>query len=615
MENEIYNKNKASFMNFAKNKSEILEKLDGIKVENVGVENDIVAVEKDNRLWYLNSCYDSKECARIYASQYSDVKYNALLLVFGFGNGDYIRELLKQVNNKVVIIYEPDPQIFKAVMDTIDISDILEDSRVFMAVADVCYEYLKEYLITFVDYSNMKINVLLSLPQYNIIYGDEYKHFSEYYIEEASSVVFTRNTFYMYGKEFVQNALSTIPDAIRQYSVCQAKATIEKMDVEHTPAILVSAGPSLDKNVALLKEAKGKAFIMVVDTALKSVIRSGVMPDLTITIDSHKHITLFENSGFENVPMIVSLNSNPKIYPMHKAKRFYYCAGDEYLAYIYKDFKRNIIKLESGGSVANDAFSFLRYVGFKNIILIGQDLAYPNNQGHSKEAYDGNEKKIEYTDNGKYLYVEDIFGNQVLTEQNMDMYRKWFESQILRYKDLNVIDATEGGALIHGSTIMTLREALDKYCSEDIQIEGIFDNLQPVFDEQEQKKIFETIRDIPRQLDEDEKLIKQGIKDYERLLELAGKGKYSGSEYKKTVDKISEINKFVENDAVLCMVSKYVMKEQYEVLENVYNYDNELSQYTQIREITEHGTKMLNAYLDGIEKFRQDYPILLENMQ
>lgn len=53
----------------------------------------------------------------------------------------------------------------------------------------------------------------------------------------------------------------------------------------------------------------------------------------------------------------------------------------------------------------------------------------------------------------------------------MDLYRKWFESQIVRYPRLDVIDATEGGAKIEGSEIMTLKEAIERECKTDIDFE------------------------------------------------------------------------------------------------------------------------------------------------
>ena len=65
-------------------------------------------------------------------------------------------------------------------------------------------------------------------------------------------------------------------------NIYQIRQALEGLNVEEIPAILVSAGPSLDKNISELKKAQGKAFIVVVDAALRTVLRAGVRPDLTI---------------------------------------------------------------------------------------------------------------------------------------------------------------------------------------------------------------------------------------------------------------------------------------------------------------------------------------------
>lgn len=65
---------------------------------------------------------------------------------------------------------------------------------------------------------------------------------------------------------------------------------------------------------------------------------------------------------------------------------------------------------------------------------------------HTKEAY----HELAFIDKGKqeYIQIEDIWGNKVLTEENMNLYRKWFESYIKVMTHIKFIDATEGGALI-----------------------------------------------------------------------------------------------------------------------------------------------------------------------
>ena len=72
--------------------------------------------------------------------------------------------------------------------------------------------------------------------------------------------------------------------------------------------------------------------------------------------------------------------------------------------------------------------------------------------------------KIDTSSENNYIEVESIDGGKVKTIYNLKMYLEWFEDQIQKYPNINVIDATEGGALIHGSKVMPLQQAIQKEC-------------------------------------------------------------------------------------------------------------------------------------------------------
>jgi hypothetical protein len=56
--------------------------------------------------------------------------------------------------------------------------------------------------------------------------------------------------------------------------------------------------------------------------------------------------------------------------------------------------------------------------------------------------------------------VEDIYGKLIYTSKSLDMYRQWIENRIKGIKDIEFIDATEGGARIKGMQIRKLSECI-----------------------------------------------------------------------------------------------------------------------------------------------------------
>jgi hypothetical protein len=105
------------------------------------------------------------------------------------------------------------------------------------------------------------------------------------------------------------------------------------------------------------------------------------------------------------------------------------------------------------------------YMSCSPIILIGQDLAYTNGKFHSDETHIKEVEGENDTSTSDGTMVEDIYGNMVPSRQEYILYKNWIEAMIGHHK-INLVDATEGGAKIVGSKIMTLQEAIDRYCKE-----------------------------------------------------------------------------------------------------------------------------------------------------
>lgn len=126
---------------------------------------------------------------------------------------------------------------------------------------------------------------------------------------------------------------------------------------------------------------------MVVDTALNTVLEHGIIPDMTISVDSRKPLTLFKHKEYENIPIALSMNSNKEVVKKNHAKHFYEIDEQSYLKKIIENSGKEAVQLPSGGSVANNALSLLYEMGFEIMILVGQDLAYPGGVEHAEAAY------------------------------------------------------------------------------------------------------------------------------------------------------------------------------------------------------------------------------------
>lgn len=585
-------------------KQDIEKQEDHIIVELVG-EEKIVGIERDGYVWYLNSRFMPKKAEEVWAKSIEIKNYTTIFVILGFGNGGYIQSLRKKYPDNIFIVYEPSEILFQKVLSECDLSEILEDDNLFLSVGKKGLCLYTEYVLSLFNYITERYVEWVALPNYDQLFSEEKKEMQHIFLEKAGQDVASRNTLILYQNEWITNYYQNLWSCIASYSINELRHQIEKSGKKQKTAIIVSAGPSLDKNVKDLKKAKGHALIIVVDTALKTVLNAGIEPDLTISIDPHKPLNLFQHPKAVEVPIVVCAMSNPKLVSLMRGKKIFMGDSDDYIEKIFKNYKKNISALETGGSVANNAFSLATFLGFKTIILVGQDLAYPNNQMHTKDAYE--DKTKDTMEKGKkYVEVEDVFGGKVLTEGNMNAYRKWFERQIARYPHLHVIDATEGGAKIHGCEILTLKEAIQRECQKEYSVDyqKIISNMRPNFTERQKEKIRARLESIGNRLDYLEKRIQNGKRLYNQLEKEGGKEGFSLEKIKKIVEKIERLTSWLEKNAEMKLVEMYNYHIEYMLQERVYDVGENTQE--EFRMIAKEGLLMYDTYLNAISSIKKD---------
>ena len=261
------------------------------------------------------------------------------------------------------------------------------------------------------------------------------------------------------------------------------------------PAFVVSAGPSLEKNAEELKRAKGRALIIAVDTAVRHLEKRGIEYDCIVTVDPEKPTEYFTDApGCREKPLFCGMSSNKGILAFHQGRKIWH-SGDIILARLYQKYGIEVADGTAGGSVATLALLIAVNLGTKKVILVGQDLAYGDSGSHV-----GGEQSSIKGEQNQNIWVDGIDGNQVRTRWDWKYYKEWFEEAIQVQDNLELIDATEGGALIHGSKVMKLSEAIDKYCTKEFDFEKVLEGIPPTFDEKQYGEVRKTLLHIEKEM-------------------------------------------------------------------------------------------------------------------
>lgn len=574
--------------------------------EDLSLDNKkILLIEKNGIEWYLQSRYNAEKACDDWISQFENkLVDDTIILVYGLGDGSYVEKLLKLNDECKIIIYEPCADVFWHVFGRKNIAELLENERIFCAVEGICEGLYDAALETFVEYANYQLVFNTNLPNYPQIFPEKYKWALDRQLYEIKRVILNRNTEIYYSKEMIHNIMELSRDIIEQYSVVQLKDIVCKKESEDMPAILIAAGPSLDKNIEKLKQIKDSVFIMAVDTALNTVLKHDIIPDMTISVDGHKPLVLFEDERVKNIPISLSAISNAKIIEQNNAMRFYELEQGEYLSAIYNKLGKEIKGLPTGGSVANNACSLLTLMGFKTIIFMGLDLAYPGGIEHTKEAY----HELTLIDKSKkeYIEIENIWGNKVLTEENMNLYRKWFESYIKIMPQIRFIDATEGGALIHGTEIKNMDEVIGEFHNKIYDKDVLWKDLLPYLNREEQQRAIKFIKEIPQSIEHIEKYIDDGLDIYSKIKMLNKKRDNRPVVISKNLKRIGELNNLMENEMAFNVIRYYAMETSYKVRGEVLNYDRTENIKVQIEGLINNGVMLYEGYKRAVKECKKD---------
>lgn len=567
------------------------------------LEDSINSGEQKKETEYCTeSKYDMEYPAEVWCEQFATVGYDLIIYIYGIGNYLYLKKFVDKVKFAVAVVYEPNTKYFTEFLCK-DVESVLTAENVYFITGKERYQLLKKTLDNFLTYNNRKKLVLANIPNYVKRYENDYEEYCNIIKTKCDNIVFDKSTQILHEQIQSYNYLNNIFKLIDEAGIQELSDVVQEF--VNYPAVIVSAGPSLDKNVKILKEYKGMVFIVAVDAALNTLKKNAVIPDLIVTVDpKFEKINALDDETYNDLPMIANMISGYKLLQSHNGRKFFDLQQNNFIGAIMDKYNKIMPILGTGGSVANSAFSFLEFAGFNNIILIGQDLAYPNNKLHAEGAFE-NEKDVE-EEAEKYYYVDDIYGGKVLTEKNMDLYRLWFQDCIADNAKLNVIDATEGGALIKGTTVMQLQEAMSIYAVEEKKnFTYIINQAGYLFDAGEKECVRKEITKYYDSIDEAIVKLNDGKKLYSKLEDLYYKRKTHTKQFKNIISKIRDLSDYIDFDPQMAIFEMYAAKEKADVLDSTDDETGDAAQ--QIRILTESGRKMLDAYIIAGEKIKKDW--------
>lgn len=537
--------------------------LENIQSVETKTEVSALILRYNDKEYRLNSLYNPIVEAKKWAEQYDYENLNMVTSMFGFGNGTFVREILKRMKKgDKLLVQEPSADIFLYVLKHYDITDITSQENIFIGVEGLNdFEFHNLQRNSF-NITNIRTQINCIHPQYDKIFPKSCINFLKELKDNHFHASLDANTAILFGKTYIENITYNLSYVRNSSDLCDLKCAMD----QNMTAIIVAAGPSVQENIGALKRAKGKAVIFVVDRVLDYLLDNGVIPDFIATIDAQKSLEFFTKRKNIEIPLICTYNSSIEIMKMHKGKKIIGCLNI-FEKLLYERLEKRDFSVNPGTSVSTFLFSVCMEVGFKKIVFVGQDMAYDGEHTHVGNVAE------KFTEIGMDAMVEGIDGHMVRSRFDWKEYSIWINDKIqASTQKSEIYDTKRSGAKIKGAIMMSLNEILDLYCKEDIDIEEMIRKMEVSFSETEMKDVELFIKECYDQLYSIKKKSEQALKlTKEQIIEIKNNREYLGK-FNKIYKKITRLNSYFIEQPVYVLLEQYVTAVATQTISELYQF-------------------------------------------
>lgn len=457
-------------------------------------------------------------------------------IVFGLGLGYLFKECCEK-SKGIVFLYEPNLEILRVTLEIVDFSKELSQKNVFV------FSDMKLFEKFYTEMAKYKINTgFFALNSYrNILYADKINEI----MNEFREIMCASNGQKIETKILVRPLIKGVLTNIKETTKAVPLQELGKIYQGKT-ALIVSAGPTLDSNIETIKKNRDKVIIFCVGQALKALNSKGIKPDFLAILEYKDCTNQVKGVDLSDINLIVAPYTHYFTYLLDVKKKFLFPAQDASATEFWSSFTGyDFSSYDVKGTVSYMAMASAQMLGCSKIILVGQDLAYINNQCYSKgSAYAGlvfetdsktQEIKFKIEDEEKYAescssmfegkvngsllsysgkdfangklsgtqlnldYIKGITGDMLPTLSGYGLFVDYFNEFAEEHKELNLINTSLVGAQIDGFKNISLEKALEN---------------DSVFDRVDASK-------VPVSFKYNEKKILQKLEEYSKILKVA----------------------------------------------------------------------------------------------
>lgn len=438
---------------------------------------------------------------------------NSVLLLFGCGLGYHLQAVFKCYPEVRVHLYEPSLNIFLKALEIVDFTRWPKERILSWVVAEdrdiiegntfephinqgAFFEQVK-------NHSFDRQPVLEMLPAYNQLFAEEKKTFFQRFKEYIVSTRFNLNTTRSHERRWTLNALLNFP-----YTLQSPNVDVLKPLMAGKPLVIVSSGPSLEREINHLKEIRDHVVMLAAGSSVNGLLHHGVEPHAVLSFDpaeaNKKVFDLMADYGVD-IPFIFGTTLYHEILSTYHfpALALYHMiiSQDRVTPYVFRRIHHREAVFSDAPSVAILALQLAYHLKAHPIILVGQDLAFPGKKFYSSGVSHYRDQELTDEEMRRYFEVEQVGEGKVLTSHSLNEMRKNMERWLHQYQQLNpeltVINTSREGAKIAHTVEMPLETVIAQYVDRNDMIENPFvqgvKQYQHPYDQEKAKQVYDQL--------------------------------------------------------------------------------------------------------------------------
>ncbi|WP_257076407.1 motility associated factor glycosyltransferase family protein [Campylobacter jejuni] len=481
---ELFNKNIEALSNILLKES--LKQIQSSKFELILGKDNLDINLKDNsgggyneNLLYQDPIKELQTMLNTYNDKY--LLY-PVLYFYGFGNGVLFKALLQNKNHQHIVVFEKDIEIIWIMFHILDFSSELQSARLMiLETSSLDIELFSNFCSSKPFFQFSRIYFLELMSHYYERFHEDILGLNKKLAENFKNSIVSHGNDPLDALQGIEQFVYNLPQMITHPSY---KELLSKRKGISDTAIIVSTGPSLTKQLPLLKKYANKATIFCADSSYPILAKHGIKPDYVCMLERKAITAEFFNHDFgefdNGICFIIKSIVHPNAinYLTKKTDNFTivstYASFIQYLKLDYFGY------FNMGFSVAHMACYLSLHLNHKNIIFIGQDLAYAEN---------GNSHPDDYQNSASYesrryphLYTLAYGGKEkIKTHHVWLMFKRNLEQdvqKIQKYLDTKIYNCTEGGARIEGTIEKPFLWACENLLDKDLN--KPFEKLEPL---------------------------------------------------------------------------------------------------------------------------------------